>query len=306
MTITLYENFRAVFYTPFYLPQALGAFAAEGIDVNQVSDQYVDYRTAHHGHKTTDTYWGGPMRLMVAYDNDPNSELVAFFVFLTRDPFFLLGRDPNPGFAVAELMDRKLGSVSEVPTPWMCLQDDLRRAGCDPDAVERVADKTMAENVAALRDGALDVIQVFQPFAEDLVASGDGHIWYAAANRGACSYTMLYTHRATLAAEADSLRRMTRAMYRCQKWLHAQPAAEVAGAVADRFPDVSREILTACIDRYKALGIWGKNPRLPAEGYDRLMAAMHSGGLIGKTTRYERCVDTTIADAVIAEDPPSM
>ena len=64
MTITLYENFRAVFYTPFYLPQALGAFAAEGIDVNQVSDQYVDYRTAHHGHTTADTYWGGPMRLM--------------------------------------------------------------------------------------------------------------------------------------------------------------------------------------------------------------------------------------------------
>ena len=33
MTVTLIENFRAVFYTPFYAAFALEAFAAEGVDV---------------------------------------------------------------------------------------------------------------------------------------------------------------------------------------------------------------------------------------------------------------------------------
>jgi hypothetical protein len=36
--------------------------------------------------------------------------------------------------------------VSEVPTPWWTLQDDIRRAGLDPDAVRRVTDRSMAEN----------------------------------------------------------------------------------------------------------------------------------------------------------------
>ena len=80
----------------------------------------------------------------------------------------------------------------------------------------------------------------------------------------------------------------------------------MAAAVADRFPDCSQEILAQCVDRYRTLGVWGRNPRLPKDGFDRLQEAMLSGGLIGKKTAYEKCVDTQIADAVIAEDPPSM
>ena len=33
MAIVLYENFRAVFYAPFYAAHAIGAYAAEGADV---------------------------------------------------------------------------------------------------------------------------------------------------------------------------------------------------------------------------------------------------------------------------------
>ena len=32
--ITLSENFRALFYTPFYVAQATRAFAREGVDVS--------------------------------------------------------------------------------------------------------------------------------------------------------------------------------------------------------------------------------------------------------------------------------
>jgi len=32
--IILSENFRALFYTPFYAAQATGAYAAEGVDVD--------------------------------------------------------------------------------------------------------------------------------------------------------------------------------------------------------------------------------------------------------------------------------
>jgi len=306
MGITLYETFRAVFYTPFYLAHALGAYAAEGVDVALTSSPALNYQASHLADEDANVYWGGPMRLMVGHDRDPESPIVGFCEVVTRDPFFLVGREPRPDFRFADLLDLRFASVSEVPTPWMCLQDDLRRAGLDPAAVNRVTDGTMPGNAAALREGRFDVIQLFQPFVEQLVSAGDGHIWHAAATRGPCSYTTFYAPRSTLRRRADELFRMTRAMYRTQKWLYSHAADETAAAVAGFFPDVSRAILAACVDRYLALGIWGRNPRLPRDGFVRLHDAMLSGGLIKKRVSYETCVDTAFADRAIAEDPPSL
>src|SRR6202012_4904818 len=142
--------------------------------------------------------WGGPLRVMLTHDADPSSDGVCFCDVVARDPFLLIGRDPRASFRPADLATVRLGTVSEVPTPWLCLQDDIRRDGADPAAVKRKTDATMAENAAALRAGTLDAVQVFQPYAEDLLSSGAGHLWYAAANRGLTAYTTLVTRRSVL------------------------------------------------------------------------------------------------------------
>jgi NitT/TauT family transport system substrate-binding protein len=306
MAITLYESFRAVFYTPFYLPHALGAYEAEGVDVALTHSDALDYKASHRAGEDGNVYWGGPMRLMVGRDRDPASPITGFCEVVTRDPFFLVGRVPRLDFRLSDLPGLRFASVSEVPTPWMCLQDDLRRAGLDPDALDRTPDGTMPDNAAALREGRFDVVQLFQPFVEQLVADGAGHIWYAQADRGPCSYTTFYAPRATLESRSDELLRMTRAMYRTQKWLHAAAPADVAAAAADFFPDLSREILAACIARYRALGIWAKNPLPPRDAFQRLHDAMLSGGLIGKPVSYDDCVETRFAEQAIADDPPPL
>jgi NitT/TauT family transport system substrate-binding protein len=306
VVITLYESFRAVFYTPFYLAHALGAYAAEGVDVALTNSPDLDYRSAHRAGEDANVYWGGPMRLMVARDRDPQATIAGFCEVVTRDPFFLIGRTPRPDFKVTDLAGLRFASVSEVPTPWMCLQDDLRRAGLDPSTLDRTVDGTMPGNAMALREGTFDVVQLFQPYVEELLTDGTGHIWYAQASRGLCSYTAFYAPRQTLDSHEDTLMRMTRAMYRTQKSLFAISPSEVAAAVAEFFPDVSREILTACIERYRALDIWTRTPLLPREGFQRLHDAMLSGGLIETSTTYEACVDTRFAERAIADDPPAL
>ena len=92
-----------------------------------------------------DVCWGGPMRVMQAYQQNPGCDLVCFAEVVTRDPFLLLGREPSPGFAPRDLLGVRVATVSEVPTPWMCLQEDLRRAGLAPADLSRVADRTMAD-----------------------------------------------------------------------------------------------------------------------------------------------------------------
>jgi len=305
MAINLCESFRAMFYTPFYLPFALGTYEAEGVDVTLSTSPSLDTVAQQLSDGIADVYWGGPMRIMVMRDKNREPEILGFSEAITRDPFFLIGKEPNPNFDLKDLSDIRFASVSEVPTPWMCLQEDLRRAGIDPGSLNRVGDRTMPENVAALAAGEADVVQLFQPFAEQVLSEKAGHIWYAQATRGYCTYTTLYATKEMIATRGDDLHRMTRAMYRCQKWLHSVPASEIASAVAQFFPDIDPAILAAAAQRYIDLGVWGKDPHLPREGFERLRDSLVSGGLISHRPEFEDCVDNTFADAVIAEDPPS-
>ncbi len=305
MALTLFEPFRAVFYTPFYAAHALDAYRAEDVDVQLVTAG-AEATVSGLIDGSTDVTWGGPMRIQYTYDRQPACGVVSFCEIVTRDPFFIIGRDPRPDYQMSDMMNVRFGSVSEVNTPWLCLQEDLRRAGLEPAEVSRVEGNTMAENDAALRAGELDVIQIFQPFVEQLVADGAGHIWYAAATRGPVSYTTLSTLKSTLQTKRDKMGRMTRALYRTQKWLHGADAPTIAAAIADFFPDLPQETLAACIKRYKALGLWGVNPILPRDGFERLKASGLSGGLFKSGASFEKCVDISLAREAIEADPPSM
>src|SRR4029453_18243656 len=71
-----------------------------------------------------DVAWGGPIRLLLANNQQPDSDLVIFCEVVRRDPFFLVGRDPKPAWQLTDLLHVRVATVSEVPTPWLCLQHD--------------------------------------------------------------------------------------------------------------------------------------------------------------------------------------
>src|SRR5262249_9611104 len=158
-----------------------------------------------------------------------------------------------------------LATVSEVPTPWMCLQHDLRLAGIDPATIKRVTNGTMVENMAALKAGKVDVIQIFEPFPSLLLADRAAHVWYAAARRGVTAYTCFYARRGTLTARRDELLRMVRAIAKTETWVASATGLQIAESIAGYFKDVPTAILEAACTRYKTLGIWNTTPMLPRE-----------------------------------------
>src|SRR5262249_54863651 len=103
MKIRLAENFRAVFYAPFYATQALGLFAAEGLDVELVASAKPGEAIARALDGTIDLTWGGPMRVMKARDRGADSPLVCFGEVVARDPFYLVGRADIDRFGLADL-----------------------------------------------------------------------------------------------------------------------------------------------------------------------------------------------------------
>lgn len=301
MTITLQESLRAAFYAPFYAALAQDAFKAEGVDIRFVSSPRPQDAALRLMDGTVDVCWGGPMRVMETYQSVPGCEIVCFAEVVARDPFLLIGCTPKPDFELADLRSARLGTVSEVPTPWLCLQHDLRLSGIDPASIDRVTDQTMAENVSALKAGNVDAIQVFEPFPSLLLADGAAHIWYAAAHRGPTSYTTFYARRSLLASRREDLLRMVRAIHRTQKWVAMASGAEIAAAVVGYFPEIPQPILEASYTRYKTLGIWSTTPVTSRAGYDRLRDGLVSAGFVSPGATFEMAVDNSLAEAVIAE-----
>ena len=77
-------------------------------------------------------------------------------------------------------------------------------------------------------------------------------------------------------------------------WLYANPAEELATAVATFFPDVPKDILARSLGRYKDAGLWSRETRMIPQGFARLAQSLHSGGFIARMPGYDECVEPTL------------
>ncbi|HLK83494.1 MAG TPA: ABC transporter substrate-binding protein [Xanthobacteraceae bacterium] len=294
MAIKLAENFRAVFYAPFYAMHALGLYASEGVAVDLIESPAPAAAQSALLDGAIDLTWGGPMRVMKARDIEKSAPLVCFCEVVARDPFFLVGRGDPGKFRLADLARLKLATVSEVPTPWLCLQQDLRQEGIDPDWIERVANRTMAENLVALGHGDIDVAQMFEPYVSMALKSGSDNILYAASARGPTVYTTFLATREGIEHNRAAFAGMVRAVRRMHAWLGEHGGEELAAIVAPFYPDVASDVLRNSLRRYHEAGVWARSPEVSREGFARLAASLLSGGFVSRIHAYEDCVDQSL------------
>lgn len=296
--IILNEPFRAVFYAPYYVADARGAFARQGVEVRLETAGDPNLAASNLLNGSADVAWSGPMRPMLERSRDPASPLRAFCAVVMRDPFLIVGRGPRPGFRIQDLATVRLGVTSEVPTPWWCLQDDIRRAGLRPEALDLVQGRSMAENAEAVLAGEIDAALVFEPFA-GLMEERGGAVWHAAASRGPTAYSALYATEARIAERREAMRGMVRAMAETLAWVSTAEPEAIAEAVAPRFPELPADLLIRAMERYKALGLWSDTPVLPPEALDRLAAAMISSGAMARHPGFDACVDRALVDEAL-------
>jgi NitT/TauT family transport system substrate-binding protein len=290
MPIRLAENFRALFYAPYYAMTALGFYDREGVEVELVASAAPGDAIPGLVDGTIDIAWAGPMRVIKAHDRDPASPLICFSPMVGRDPFYLVGLPGREPFALARLSSLRLATVAEVPTPWLCLQHDLREHGIDPSRLARRGEHTMAANFEALRNRDVDAIQVFEPYVSMALRERIGEILHAASARGPTFYTAFITTRAALCRHRDAFAGMARAVSRMGDWLGQHRAEDLAQVSAPFFPAVESKMLVQSLQRYHAAGIWTTDARSAQQGFARLADSLHSGGFISAAAQYADCV----------------
>ena len=298
--IKLAENFRAVFYAPFYAAHTLGFYAKEGVEVELLSSSAPGYGVSALLDGTVDITWGGPMRVIKTSELQPTSPLVCFCEVVSRDPFYLIGRSTGPNFELTDLPSQRFAAVSEVPTPWMCLQHDLREKGVDLSKLNRMVDRSMSENFEALCNNQLDVVQVFEPYPSMALQVGAGEILYAASTRGPTVYTTFIATHAGIERHRTAFVKMVRAIRHMQTWLAEHSAEELAKVTESFFPDVARDILVNSLRRYRQAEIWAHTPDISPKGFARLSESLLSGGFIARMPAYEDCVDQSLASSRIS------
>lgn len=310
MNIKLAENFRAVFYAPFYATHALGLFAEQGVSITLLDSASPGAGIAELAKGNIDVMWGGPLRVIKERDQFERTEasLVAFCEVAAKDPFFLLRRKrgdlpasqsvtpdayqtkQGEPFALKDLVGLRFASVSEVPTPWLCLQQDLRAAGVNPTQLKRVADRSMQENLDALVRGELDVIQVFEPYVSLALVRQDLEVVHAASQRGYTAYTTFISTFEGMQRNHAGFEAMILAIEQFRPWLATHGPEELVRVVKPFYSHLDIEVLTQCLRRYHAAELWTCRRAISRQGFARLAASMLDSGDIKQAARYEDCV----------------
>jgi NitT/TauT family transport system substrate-binding protein len=294
MTITLAENFRAIFYTPFYLLKALGLAEQAGLELRWLPPGSPGGAIDAIKNGTVDLTWGGPMRVMKDHDTTPSNgqSLLCFGEVVSRDPFFLLGKKKLGRFELAQLRQLRLAQVSEVPTPWLCLQADLRDLGLNVSDIEASLTRglSMSEQIQALKADTLDVAQLFEPLASELLCDPDYQILYAAHTRGPTVYTTLICSRDGWKKNQLAFTALREALGALQKWMYTQTPITIASHVQSFFPELSPQQLESALARYLHNDVWAQSPEMSKVGFDRLSYSLQSGGFIRTQIDFASCI----------------
>jgi NitT/TauT family transport system substrate-binding protein len=280
---------------------ALGHFADEGLDVTAMSAAAFGKSTmAALGDGDIDISLGGLMRSFELADR--SAEIVVHFAEVcSRNGFFLLSREPRPGFQWRDLIGATVIGFAEAPTPWQCMLTVLGKNGVDPAQVRIERERPGPEAVRAFRAGHGDFLEQTQPIVEQLLREGAAHL---AASMGEATGPVPFTSYMTtprfLEREPEVMLRFTRAVHRTQRWLAAHEPREIAEVVAPTFPEVTRDVLERAIARFAAQDTWARDPLLRRPGFDYLQEILLDGGFIRHRHRYEDLVDTELARRAMA------
>ncbi len=287
--VRAYENLRGLVYTPFYLGLAEGLFAKAGVELEATLSPSGAETAAGAAAGRVDVAWGGPMRVMAAHDKDPTADLVCFGLAVARDPFLVIGPAAAPGFSPAALVGKRLLVGTHAPTPWLLLQEDVRRQGLDPARVVREDEVEPEAALTRLKAGEADYVLAFEPWGAVAAEMGLAVV-SEGARRGPLAFTSFYAPRTFVEGRRPAARALVAGLGAALDRLRAIAPDAAAAAVAPWFPNVAPRHVAAAIARYQGLGIWPETPAMTADGFVRLKSALLSGGFIASDPPYERLV----------------
>lgn len=264
-----------VYYLPHLVAEAAGLFAREGLEVRLM--------TATEGGDTVgggqipsvlsgaaDLTIGGPMVTMKLAEE--GTRLVNFCAAVRSNPWFLLGTEPEPDFALTDLAGETVVDVAQVGTAGFIFDAVMaergiatkRIAGSFPDGAHRYAIHHLHAAAGAIAEGRIASLA-------DLAGPTGGVPWSA------------YIARPdTLAARPEAFAAFRRSISAALALVATAEPAGIAAMIVPHFPAHSADALTIAIDLYRKAGLWPTNTTIPRDDFERFGALLIRSGWLSR------------------------
>ena len=211
-----------------------------------------------------------------------------------KDGFFLTGREPDPDFTWDRLRGKKV-LVDHGGQPLAMFKYACHKSGLDYAAIDAVHAGGGADMDKAFRAGEGDYIHQQGPAPQQLEQDGVGHVVASVGEAiGPCGFSSLAATREWL--QGDMAKAFMRAYRKTRAYINEVPAAEIAQAETQFFPDTDIGVLEATIKFYQGLGCWPPHVEITKAAYEVTLDVFEHVGRLTKRHAYEDVCQAPPAD----------
>ena len=275
---------HSAFYSPLISTIAGGFLEEEGLESSyrpatpdDPSVGAVVAGTAHVGQAAVSASW--------AFLERGETPPIAHFAQINeRDGFFIAGREPDPDFTWDKLVGAKV--IADIGgQPLAMFKYGVHKMGVDYGDIDTI-DAGEADAIdKAFRDGQGDYVHLQGPYPQQLESEGIGHVVASVGEAiGPVAFSSVIATREFL--QTDEAAAFMRAYRKSRVFVNETPAADIAAAEKEFFPDIDQAVLEKTISFYQGLGCWNPDPTISQESYDVALDVFLHSGIITKRHVY--------------------
>lgn len=299
--VSVNEVTHSVFYAPQYVAINKGFFEDEGLELDFATGEGADKVMAAVLSGSVDIGFSGPEAAIYVYNEGRNDQPTVFAQLTQRDGSFLVAREPNDSFKFTDLKGKHILPGRKGGVPYMTFEYILKQNGIDTKNDLKFDDSIQFSMLAgAFSGGTGDYVALFEPTASVLEKEGKGFIVASIGEAGGdVPYTAYYANHSFIDKNPEIIQKFTNAIYRAQKWIRENPAAEVAKAIQPSFPDTELDVLTTVVERYLSIDAWCETPAMNEQSFMRLQDIISTAGELESKVPFSAIVDNSFAESAV-------
>lgn len=303
--VKLNEVVRSIFYAPMYAAISEGFFKEEGIEIDLSTGQGADKTMQQVLSNAVDIGFCGPEQVIYIYNQQREDYPVIFAQLTQKDGSFLVSRKDEPNFNWELLKGKTVIGGRPAGVPEMAFEYVLRNYGIkNGENIDLITNLAFTANAGAFQGGTGDYVTLFEPTASMLKKDNSGYIVASIGeSAGTIPYTCFFATKSYIEKNPELIEKMTRAIYKGQKWVSSHSDEEVCNSIKSYFPGADVEILISSIKNYRKIDAFSPNPILKSEDFSRLMDIIQSykADLIPQRPPFDKIVNNTFGEKVVKD-----
>lgn len=303
--VKLNEVVRSIFYAPMYAAISQGFFKEEGIEIDLSTGQGADKTMQQVLSNAVDIGFCGPEQVIYIYNQKRADYPVIFAQLTQKDGAFLVSRNAEPNFNWESLKGKTVIGGRPGGVPEMALEYVLKNHGIDPAKdLELITNLAFTATAGAFKGGTGDYVALFEPTASMMKKDNSGYnVASIGASAGTMPYTCFFATKSYIEKNPLIVEKVTRAIYKGQKWVSSHSDAEVITSIKSFFPGADEPALIESIKNYRNINAFSPDPILKSEDLTNLMDIIQSykADLIPQRPAFDIIVNNSFAEKVVKD-----